>query len=58
MLLMLLPLQLLLLLSRNIYNKVYGGFIMRKGLELAWANAFNFTKSRPQTMHMDDILFR
>merc|ERR1712080_696504 len=30
--------------NRNIYNKIYGGFIMRQGFELAWANAYTFSK--------------
>lgn len=44
--------------NRNIYNKIYGGFIMRQAFELAWANTFVFCKSRPTVLHMDDILFR
>ena len=44
--------------NRNIYNKIYGGFIMRQALELAWANAYVFSGCRPVTLHMDDILFR
>ena len=44
--------------NRNIYNKIYGGFIMRQAFELAWANSFVFCKSRPTVLHMDDILFR
>lgn len=43
---------------RNRFNKIFGGFIMRQAFELAWANAFTFSKSRPFCMHMDDILFK
>ena len=28
--------------NRNLYNKVFGGFIMRQALELAWANTYMF----------------
>ncbi|VDK77505.1 unnamed protein product [Gongylonema pulchrum] len=29
--------------KRNIYGKIFGGFLMRKALELAWANASIFS---------------
>ena len=44
--------------NRNIYGKIFGGYIMRQAFELAWANSFVFCKSRPRVLHMDDILFR
>ena len=28
--------------SRNIYGKVFGGFLMRNAFELAWVNAYNY----------------
>merc|ERR1712107_496670 len=33
--------------NRNIYGKIFGGYIMRQAFELAWANSFVFCKSRP-----------
>lgn len=44
--------------KRNIHNKIFGGFLMRTGFELAWANACIFSKTRPHVTAMDDILFR
>ena len=44
--------------SRNVYNKIFGGFLMRVALELSFANASVFMKSRPIITGMDDIVFR
>lgn len=44
--------------SRNLYNKIFGGFLMREAFELAWATATVFIKSRPTVISMDDITFR
>ena len=44
--------------NRNLYNKVFGGFIMRQALELAWANTFMFSQARPFCLRMADIWFR
>lgn len=44
--------------NRNIFNKIFGGFIMRQAFELAWANAFVYGQARPYCMYMDDIWFR
>ena len=44
--------------NRNRFNKIFGGFIMRKAFELAWANAYVYGCRRPFIHHMDDILFR
>jgi len=44
--------------SRNLYNKIFGGFLMREAFELGWANACVFMKSRPTTICMDDIIFQ
>nr|XP_053642235.1 acyl-coenzyme A thioesterase 9, mitochondrial-like isoform X2 [Cherax quadricarinatus]XP_053642236.1 acyl-coenzyme A thioesterase 9, mitochondrial-like isoform X2 [Cherax quadricarinatus] len=43
---------------RNVYNKIFGGYLMRKAFELSWANAFTFSKQRPRALHVDDIMFR
>lgn len=43
--------------NRNRFNKIFGGFIMRQAFELAWANAFVFSKERPRILFMDDISF-
>ncbi|XP_047482687.1 acyl-coenzyme A thioesterase 9, mitochondrial-like isoform X2 [Penaeus chinensis] len=44
--------------SRNIFNKIFGGFLMRKAFELSWANVSVFSKQRPRILHIDDIMFR
>jgi len=44
--------------DRNLFNKIFGGYIMRLAFELAWANASVYTKQIPFIKHMDDILFR
>ncbi|XP_078415719.1 acyl-coenzyme A thioesterase 9, mitochondrial-like isoform X1 [Cetorhinus maximus] len=44
--------------ERNIYNKIFGGFLMRKAFELAWANACVYGGSRPYPIAVDDILFQ
>ena len=44
--------------NRNRFNKIFGGFIMRQAFELAFANAFVYSKTRPYVEHMDDISFK
>ncbi|ESO86416.1 hypothetical protein LOTGIDRAFT_195153 [Lottia gigantea] len=44
--------------NRNLYNKIFGGYIMRIAFELAWANAALYSKSRPLVRIVDDIAFR
>ena len=44
--------------NRNLYNKVFGGFIMRQALELAWANTYMFSRAQPFCLRMEDIWFR
>ncbi|XP_012881997.1 PREDICTED: acyl-coenzyme A thioesterase 9, mitochondrial [Dipodomys ordii] len=44
--------------ERNIFNRIFGGFIMRKAYELAWATACSFGGSRPFVVTVDDIMFQ
>lgn len=44
--------------ERNIFNRIFGGFLMRKAYELGWANAFSYCGSRPSLVAVDDILFQ
>lgn len=44
--------------NRNRFNKIFGGFLMRLAVELAWANSYVYCKSLPVLVHVDDILFR
>jgi len=43
--------------ERNLYNKIFGGFLMRSAFELGWTNACLYSKSRPYLLAVDDILF-
>lgn len=43
--------------DRNNHNKIFGGFLMRHGLELSWALAYSFSKRRPKLENMSDISF-
>ncbi|KAM3718622.1 Acyl-coenzyme A thioesterase 9 [Dirofilaria immitis] len=44
--------------KRNIYGKIFGGFLMRKAVELAWSNASLFSGNRCRICGVDDIMFR
>uniref|UniRef100_A0A4W3IWP4 Acyl-CoA thioesterase 9 n=1 Tax=Callorhinchus milii TaxID=7868 RepID=A0A4W3IWP4_CALMI len=44
--------------ERNIHNKIFGGFLMRKAFELGWANACIYGNSRPHVVAVDDIIFQ
>lgn len=44
--------------QRNLYNKIFGGFLMRQGYELAWANACLYSKTKPMIKVVDDISFK
>ncbi|XP_050997526.1 acyl-coenzyme A thioesterase 9, mitochondrial [Acomys russatus] len=44
--------------ERNIFNRIFGGFLMRKAYELAWATACSFGGSRPFVITVDDIMFQ
>ncbi|CAD6187658.1 unnamed protein product [Caenorhabditis auriculariae] len=43
--------------SQNMYGKIFGGFLMRKALELAHTNAKLFCKGHVVIRAMDDIVF-
>ncbi|XP_022340976.1 acyl-coenzyme A thioesterase 9, mitochondrial-like isoform X2 [Crassostrea virginica] len=44
--------------SRNLYNKIFGGYLMRKAYELAWANTAMYCSSRNVSLLIvDDIAF-
>lgn len=44
--------------ERNIFNRIFGGFLMRKAYELGWANASSYGGCRPNLVAVDDILFQ
>jgi len=43
--------------ERNFANKVFGGYLMRQGFELAFSTAFLFSKNFPSFEAMDDTAF-
>lgn len=44
--------------QRNLYDKIFGGFLMRQAFELAWTNACLYSKTTPRISVVDDISFR
>ncbi|KAJ8278182.1 hypothetical protein GJAV_G00084810 [Gymnothorax javanicus] len=44
--------------QRNIFNRIFGGFLMGKAYELSWANACAYGGCRPNLVAVDDILFQ
>ncbi|XP_071399260.1 acyl-CoA thioesterase 9, tandem duplicate 1 isoform X1 [Centroberyx affinis] len=44
--------------ERNIFNRIFGGFLMRKAYELGWANACSYGGCRPTLVAVDDIMFQ
>ncbi|KAM4631653.1 acyl-coenzyme A thioesterase 9, mitochondrial-like [Discoglossus pictus] len=44
--------------QRNIFNRIFGGFLMRKAYELGWATACCFGGGRPYIVAVDDIMFQ
>ncbi|KAG8286627.1 hypothetical protein J6590_055300 [Homalodisca vitripennis] len=44
--------------DRNLHNKVFGGFLMRQALELAWIVGYFHSKHRPKLLHISDISFK
>jgi len=42
---------------RNLSNTIFGGFLMRRAFELAFANAYSFGGEWPQMLEVDNITF-
>ena len=42
---------------RNLHNRIFGGFLMRRAFELAFANAYVFGGARPIFKEVDEISF-
>lgn len=42
---------------QNLHNRIFGGFLMRRAFELAFANAYVFGGRRPIFLEVDDISF-
>ena len=42
---------------RNLHDRIFGGFLMRRAFELAFANAYMFGGVKPTFLEVDDISF-
>mmetsp|Transcript_7964 Transcript_7964/g.12302 ORF Transcript_7964/g.12302 Transcript_7964/m.12302 type:complete len:329 (-) Transcript_7964:82-1068(-) len=42
---------------RNLHDRIFGGFLMRRAFELAYANAYVFGGDKPRFLEVDDISF-
>lgn len=42
---------------KNLHGRVFGGYLMRRAFELAFASCYAFAGARPQFVGMDDITF-
>jgi len=42
---------------RNLSNKIFGGFLMRRAFELAFATCYSFGGGQPQMLEVDNITF-
>ena len=42
---------------RNLHDRIFGGFLMRRAFELAFANAYIFGGEWPQMLEVDNITF-
>eukprot|EP01023_Acetabularia_acetabulum_P010545 TRINITY_DN14797_c0_g1_i2.p1 TRINITY_DN14797_c0_g1~~TRINITY_DN14797_c0_g1_i2.p1 ORF type:complete len:176 (-),score=20.70 TRINITY_DN14797_c0_g1_i2:355-882(-) len=43
--------------QRNMHGRIFGGFLMRRAYELAFATAYKFGGSRPQFAQVDKVQF-
>ncbi|KAL7463756.1 hypothetical protein ACHAXS_004111 [Conticribra weissflogii] len=43
--------------ARNLHDRIFGGFLMRRAFELAFATAYMFGGGRPRFLEVDDISF-
>ncbi len=43
--------------ARNLHDRIFGGFLMRRAFELAFATAYLFGGDKPRFLEVDDISF-
>ncbi|KAL7529830.1 hypothetical protein ACHAWF_003125 [Thalassiosira exigua] len=43
--------------ARNLHDRIFGGFLMRRAFELAFSTAYLFGGDRPRFLEVDDITF-
>jgi len=44
--------------QRNMHGRIFGGFLMRRAFELAFATTYLFAGSRPSFVRVDEVIFR
>jgi hypothetical protein len=44
--------------QRNMHGRIFGGFLMRRAFELAFATTYLFAGSRPGLVRVDEVTFR
>jgi len=44
--------------TQNIHGRIFGGFLMRRAYELAFATAHLFSGGRPKFLEVDDVTFK
>jgi acyl-coenzyme A thioesterase 9 len=42
---------------QNLHNRIFGGFLVRRAFELAFANAYVFGGARPLFLEVDEVAF-
>ena len=42
---------------QNLHNRIFGGFLVRRAFELAFANAYIFSGARPVFLEVDEVSF-
>jgi acyl-coenzyme A thioesterase 9 len=43
---------------RNMNGFMFGGYLMRRALEVAWLSAYRFARQPPTFVGLDDVVFR
>jgi acyl-coenzyme A thioesterase 9 len=44
--------------QRNMHGRIFGGFLMRRAFELAFATTYLFAGSRPSFVRVDEVTFK
>lgn len=44
--------------QRNMQGRIFGGFLMRRAFELAFATTYLFAGSRPSFVRVDEVTFK
>jgi len=44
--------------QRNVYGRIFGGFLMRRAYEIAFTTAYLFCGSQPRFVEVDEVVFK